>query len=59
MATPQANSKCPRYHGANGGLDPFQIPGLTVPLGHLPVVLIAVFISQIVHEFGHAIAAAV
>ncbi|KAF8234469.1 hypothetical protein L208DRAFT_1393838 [Tricholoma matsutake] len=34
------------------------IPGLTVPLAHLPIILIAVFFTQIVHEFGHAIAAA-
>ncbi|KAG6864597.1 hypothetical protein C0991_008361 [Blastosporella zonata] len=34
------------------------IPGVTVPLSHLPIILAAVFLSQIVHEFGHAIAAA-
>lgn len=35
-----------------------QIPGVTVPLGHLPVIVIAVFLSQVVHELGHAIAGA-
>ncbi|KAJ6504274.1 hypothetical protein C8R47DRAFT_1104935 [Mycena vitilis] len=34
------------------------IPGLTVPLNHLPVILVAVFMSQIVHELGHAVSAA-
>ncbi|KAF9465401.1 hypothetical protein BDZ94DRAFT_1320225 [Collybia nuda] len=34
------------------------IPGMTVPLSHLPLILFAVFLAQIVHEFGHAIAAA-
>jgi len=37
---------------------PAQIPGLTVPLNHLPIILFGVFISQVVHEFGHAIGAA-
>ncbi|KAJ7254704.1 hypothetical protein B0H12DRAFT_1114912 [Mycena haematopus] len=35
-----------------------QIPGWTVPLNHLPVILMAVFLSQIVHELGHIFAAA-
>ncbi|KAJ7472234.1 hypothetical protein B0H11DRAFT_1347004 [Mycena galericulata] len=34
------------------------IPGVTVPLYHLPVILSAVFISQIIHELGHAVSAA-
>ncbi|KAJ7176575.1 hypothetical protein C8R46DRAFT_39915 [Mycena filopes] len=34
------------------------IPGVTVPLNHLPVILLAVFLSQLVHEFGHAVSAA-
>ncbi|KAF8154677.1 hypothetical protein B0H34DRAFT_783787 [Crassisporium funariophilum] len=34
------------------------IPGVTVPLGHLPLILVAVFISQVIHELGHALAAA-
>ncbi|KAF7377731.1 Histone acetyltransferase [Mycena sanguinolenta] len=39
------------------GIKPI-IPGWTVPLNHLPVILLAVFLSQIVHELGHAFAAA-
>ncbi|KAJ7083720.1 hypothetical protein B0H15DRAFT_850488 [Mycena belliarum] len=34
------------------------IPGVTVPLGHLPSILLAVFLSQIIHELGHAVSAA-
>ncbi|KAF8816408.1 hypothetical protein BYT27DRAFT_7127826 [Phlegmacium glaucopus] len=34
------------------------IPGVTVPLAHLPIILVAVFLSQIFHEFGHILAAA-
>ncbi|KAJ7198766.1 hypothetical protein GGX14DRAFT_699937 [Mycena pura] len=34
------------------------IPGVTTPLSDLPVILIAVFLSQTVHELGHAISAA-
>ncbi|KAF5381612.1 hypothetical protein D9615_005501 [Tricholomella constricta] len=35
------------------------IPGVTVPLADLPIILLAVFLAQIVHELGHAIAAAI
>ncbi|KAG1765564.1 hypothetical protein EDD22DRAFT_774911 [Suillus occidentalis] len=35
------------------------IPGLTVPLKHLPLILLSLCISQIVHESGHAITAAI
>lgn len=35
-----------------------QIPGVTVPLSDLPLIILAVFLSQIVHELGHAVAAA-
>ncbi|OAX41218.1 hypothetical protein K503DRAFT_685956 [Rhizopogon vinicolor AM-OR11-026] len=35
------------------------IPGLTVPFKHLPLILLALCISQVVHESGHAIAAAI
>ncbi|KAF8201041.1 hypothetical protein K438DRAFT_1821267 [Mycena galopus ATCC 62051] len=41
----------------SAGIKPI-IPGWTVPLNHLPVILLAVFLSQIVHELGHAFAAA-
>ncbi|KIL62786.1 hypothetical protein M378DRAFT_25376 [Amanita muscaria Koide BX008] len=34
------------------------IPGITVPLSDLPIIICAVFVSQIIHELGHAIAAA-
>ncbi|KAG8900882.1 hypothetical protein FRB99_005691 [Tulasnella sp. 403] len=34
------------------------IPGLTVPFFHVPVLFFALLFSQIVHEIGHAIAAA-
>lgn len=35
-----------------------QIPGVTVPFSDLPIIICAVFTSQLVHELGHAIAAA-
>ncbi|KAJ7103756.1 hypothetical protein C8R44DRAFT_640486 [Mycena epipterygia] len=35
------------------------IPGVTVPLDHLPPILLAVFLSQIIHELGHAVSAAI
>ncbi|KAH9896548.1 hypothetical protein C8Q73DRAFT_686015 [Cubamyces lactineus] len=34
------------------------IPGLTTPLHHLPLLLVALLITQIIHECGHAVAAA-
>ncbi|KAF9509756.1 hypothetical protein BS47DRAFT_1348802 [Hydnum rufescens UP504] len=34
------------------------IPGLTVPLFHLPMIILAVFVCLIVHESGHALSAA-
>ncbi|KAI0696643.1 hypothetical protein BC835DRAFT_1271635 [Cytidiella melzeri] len=34
------------------------LPGVTVPLSHLPVLLVALFLSQVIHELGHAITAA-
>ena len=36
-----------------------QMPGITTPLGDLPVLLFSLFISLCFHEFGHAVAAAV
>ena len=36
-----------------------QIPGITTPLGDLPVLLFSLFVSLCFHEFGHAVAAAV
>ncbi|KAF8626451.1 hypothetical protein AX15_004867 [Amanita polypyramis BW_CC] len=35
------------------------IPGLTVPFSDLPIIFCAVFMTQIIHELGHAIAAAI
>ncbi|KAF9096765.1 Membrane-bound transcription factor site-2 protease [Mortierella sp. AD031] len=35
-----------------------MIPGVTLPLAHLPYYLIALLVSGIIHEAGHAIAAA-
>ncbi|KAF9429872.1 Membrane-bound transcription factor site-2 protease [Podila epigama] len=34
------------------------IPGITLPLSHLPYYLIALLVSGLVHEAGHAVAAA-
>ncbi|KAI0788926.1 hypothetical protein BC629DRAFT_469876 [Irpex lacteus] len=34
------------------------LPGVTVPLIHLPVLLFSLFFTQVVHELGHAIVAA-
>ncbi|OSD07677.1 hypothetical protein PYCCODRAFT_1401627 [Trametes coccinea BRFM310] len=34
------------------------IPGLTVPLHHLPLLLLALLTTQVIHECGHAVAAA-
>ncbi|KAI0828575.1 hypothetical protein BC628DRAFT_1409160 [Trametes gibbosa] len=33
------------------------VPGLTTPLHHLPLLLIALLTTQIIHECGHAVAA--
>ncbi|KAG0067682.1 Membrane-bound transcription factor site-2 protease [Linnemannia elongata] len=35
-----------------------MIPGVTLPLSHLPYYLIALLVSGVIHEAGHAIAAA-
>lgn len=35
-----------------------QIPGVTVPFSHMPIMLLALFVAQCVHELGHAVAAA-
>lgn len=34
-----------------------QIPGITAPIGHLPILLLALFVGQTIHELGHAISA--
>ncbi|WWC91228.1 uncharacterized protein L201_006170 [Kwoniella dendrophila CBS 6074] len=40
-----------------GGLQPL-IPGLTMPWTHLPTLILALVVNQLIHEFGHAISAA-
>ncbi|KAI8973161.1 hypothetical protein BD414DRAFT_468867 [Trametes punicea] len=34
------------------------VPGVTMPLHHLPLLLIALLTTQVIHECGHAVAAA-
>lgn len=36
-----------------------QIPGVTVPLSHLLPILVSLLLCQLIHEAGHAVAAAV
>ncbi|WWC97947.1 hypothetical protein V866_004836 [Kwoniella sp. B9012] len=43
--------------GFAGGLQPL-IPGLTMPWTHLPSLALALIVNQLIHEFGHAISAA-
>ncbi|WWC73119.1 uncharacterized protein I206_107085 [Kwoniella pini CBS 10737] len=40
-----------------GGLQPL-VPGLTMPWSHLPTLILALILNQLIHEFGHAISAA-
>ncbi|KAF4566350.1 hypothetical protein EYR36_011776 [Pleurotus pulmonarius] len=35
------------------------LPGITTPLSHLPVILFCLLLCQVIHELGHAVAAAV
>lgn len=35
-----------------------QIPGITAPLSHLPTLILAFLLAQLVHELGHALAGA-
>jgi len=37
---------------------PTQIPGVTLPLSHFPLLISALFFSQAIHEAGHALSAA-
>ncbi len=37
---------------------PTQIPGITLPLSHFPLLIGALFFSQAIHEAGHALSAA-
>ncbi|OCF35564.1 hypothetical protein I316_02617 [Kwoniella heveanensis BCC8398] len=43
--------------GASNNLQPL-IPGLTMPWSHLPTLVLALVINQLIHEIGHAISAA-
>ncbi|EMD32425.1 hypothetical protein CERSUDRAFT_99509 [Gelatoporia subvermispora B] len=47
---PQSSSELPLH---------IIIPGVTVPLTHLPLLLAALLASQVIHEAGHAITAAI
>ncbi|KAG1733856.1 uncharacterized protein EDB91DRAFT_624050 [Suillus paluster] len=53
-----ATSRTKTYSGTAHAINPI-IPGLTVPLTHLPLILFSLCTSQIVHEIGHAITAAI
>lgn len=37
---------------------PIQIPGVTLPLSHFPLLISALFFSQAIHEAGHALSGA-
>ncbi|KAJ7572653.1 hypothetical protein C8J56DRAFT_584108 [Mycena floridula] len=51
----------PRHHKRDLDSDFVKpiIPGVTVPLSDAPVILFAVFTCQVIHELGHAFAAAI
>ncbi|KAF9917405.1 Membrane-bound transcription factor site-2 protease [Lobosporangium transversale] len=55
---PSQSSAAVSNSGENGMVFVPVIPGLTLPLSHLPYYLIALLVSGIVHEAGHAVAAA-
>lgn len=38
--------------------DDVQIPGVTIPLSHLPTLLLAFVVNQLIHELGHALSGA-
>lgn len=37
---------------------PIQVPGITLPLSHFPLLICALFFSQTIHEAGHALSGA-
>ncbi|WWD21154.1 hypothetical protein CI109_105637 [Kwoniella shandongensis] len=43
--------------GAKGDMLLPLIPGVTIPLSHLPTLVLAFVVNQLIHEFGHAISA--
>ncbi|KAJ4001428.1 peptidase family M50-domain-containing protein [Lentinula boryana] len=51
------DSAAPAHFDASNYIRPV-IPGLTVPWAHLPIIIVAVCLCQIVHELGHALAGA-
>ncbi|KAG2148230.1 uncharacterized protein EDB93DRAFT_1250292 [Suillus bovinus] len=54
----EVTTRATKYSRVTHAVNPI-IPGLTVPLKHLPLILLSLCISQIVHESGHAITAAI
>ncbi|THH07642.1 hypothetical protein EW145_g3246 [Phellinidium pouzarii] len=54
----RSNSESPTSAQSGFVLNPI-IPGVTVPFSHLPVLLIALFVAQCIHEAGHALSAAI
>ncbi|KAG1901551.1 uncharacterized protein F5891DRAFT_950498 [Suillus fuscotomentosus] len=54
----EVTTRATTYSRVTHAVNPI-IPGLTVPLKHLPLILLSLCISQIVHESGHAITAAI
>jgi S2P endopeptidase len=39
-------------------LTALQLPGITAPLSHLPTLVLAFLLAQLLHELGHALAGA-
>ncbi|KAG1810641.1 uncharacterized protein BJ212DRAFT_1589654, partial [Suillus subaureus] len=58
MRTVEVATRATTYSKVTHAVNPI-IPGLTVPLKHLPLILLSLCISQTVHESGHAITAAI
>uniref|UniRef100_A0AC34H026 Membrane-bound transcription factor site-2 protease n=1 Tax=Panagrolaimus sp. ES5 TaxID=591445 RepID=A0AC34H026_9BILA len=52
----QALSYVPYQHHVQSGITPV-IPGVNIPLSHLPLFMFVLVISGIIHELGHAFAA--
>lgn len=56
--TPIVGMNYPSHTTMPLNASPGQLPGVTVPLNHIPVIIITLFLSQVIHELGHAIAGA-
>uniref|UniRef100_A0A914QAN9 Membrane-bound transcription factor site-2 protease n=1 Tax=Panagrolaimus davidi TaxID=227884 RepID=A0A914QAN9_9BILA len=52
----QALSYVPYQHHVQSGITPV-IPGVNIPMSHLPLFMFVLVISGIIHELGHAFAA--